>query len=331
MTLDIFIKRTLAARSVTYLGQIQSLWSGYGDLSRYRVDGVEGINNVVAKSISFAPQVNHPRGWQSEHAHQRKLNSYHVERNWYQYWNIRCPSGARTATCYGYYEDNECLYLLLEDLDSSGFDRRCDALTIEQSLVCLDWLASFHSEFLCAEPVADWPDGLWERGTYWHLSTRPDEWRAMMDCPLKTYAREVDGQLANAKFQTLVHGDAKVANFCFSDDMASVAAVDFQYVGKGIGSQDVVYFLGSCLDEKALEQHIEYLLEYYFTGLNRCLVAQGESPDLADSVCNEWYRLFPVAWADFHRFLIGWSPQHHKNTTFSQWMTDKGLEVISHN
>jgi thiamine kinase-like enzyme len=153
----------------------------------------------------------------------------------------------------------------------------------------------------------------------------------MMDCSLKTYAREIDDQLANAKFQTLVHGDAKVANFCFSDDMASVAAVDFQYVGKGIGSQDVVYFLGSCLDEKTLEQHIEYLLEYYFTELNRCLVAQGESPDLADSVCNEWYRLFPVAWADFHRFLIGWSPQHHKNTAFSRRMTNKGLEFISQN
>ncbi|TPE54432.1 DUF1679 domain-containing protein [Maribrevibacterium harenarium] len=328
MTPDIFIKRTLAARSVTHLGHIQSLWSGYGNLSRYRVGGVEGIDKVVLKSIRFDQQSHHPRGWHSDHAHQRKLDSYQVERNWYQHWNKRCTSTARTAKCFGFYEDSECLHLLLEDLDSVGFDRRCDELSVEQSLVCLEWLACFHSEFLCAEPAADWPAGLWSRGTYWHLNTRPDEWRAMVDGPLKQHAQEIDRCLEQARFQTLVHGDAKVANFCFSEDMSQVAAVDFQYVGKGIGSQDVAYFLGSCLDERTLDLHIEYLLEYYFSELNRCLIAQGESPDLSDAVCSEWYELFAVAWADFHRFLLGWSPQHHKNTAFSQKMTDRGLRAL---
>ena len=47
----------------------------------------------------------------------------------------------------------------------------------------------------------------------------------------------------------LAHGDAKVANFCFTNDQHAVAAVDFQYVGGGIGTQDVIYFLGSFCSE----------------------------------------------------------------------------------
>jgi len=48
---------------------------------------------------------------------------------------------------------------------------------------------------------------------------------------------------------------------------------------------------------------------------------------LAEAITKEWSDLFPVAWADFHRFLLGWSPSHKKNTLFSQKMALKGLRM----
>ena len=42
----------------------------------------------------------------------------------------------------------------------------------------------------------------------------------------------------------------------------------------------------------------------------------------------EWYCLFPVAWADFHRFILGWSPTHHKNTHFSERLAQKGVDYL---
>jgi Ser/Thr protein kinase RdoA (MazF antagonist) len=62
-------------------------------------------------------------------------------------------------------------------------------------------------------------------------------------------AAVIDQVLNNCSYQTIVHGDAKLANFCFSKEGA-VSAVDFQYVGGGCGMKDVAYFLGSCLTGK---------------------------------------------------------------------------------
>ncbi|RBO78457.1 phosphotransferase [Marinomonas aquiplantarum] len=333
MSPEIFVKRSLSAESVVRVEVIQSLWSGYGEIVRYRVSGAQdNLTSVIVKSIRLDEVMAHPRGWQSDLSHQRKQRSYQVEAIWYSHWSPQLLEAARVAKCYAVQESETEILLLLEDLDASGFGHRHRQLTWSSCLPVLDWLACFHSAFVNTQMThseeMDDDKGLWERGSYWHLATRPDEWQAMAEGELKRQASVIDQMLRKANFQTLIHGDAKVANFCFSESGADVAAVDFQYTGQGIGVQDVAYFLGSCLDEASLAEHLPFLLEHYFAELARCLVAQGESPDFASKVEAEWRSLFDFAWADFHRFILGWSPNHAKNTPFSQMITERALALL---
>ncbi len=330
MTPEIFIKRKLNASAVSKVEVVQLLWSGCGEIVRYSISGVSGISSVIIKKIEVPQDILHPRGWVSNHATERKIRSYYVEQNWYEEWSKQCDDECRVARCFGIFSDKELnkTYILLEDLDNSGFQIRRDVLTVFEAVPCLQWLASYHARFVNKSPDPNWPQGLWEKGTYWNLDTRQDEWYAMEESCIKSSARMLTERLENSKFQTLVHGDAKVANFCFSQSMEQVSAVDFQYVGKGVGVQDVAYFLGSCLTENELELHLDYLLDIYFSELSRCLIAQGESPDYAEEVAKEWHFLFPIAWADFHRFVLGWSPTHKKNTLFSQKLTSIGLSLL---
>ncbi|MCZ2723109.1 DUF1679 domain-containing protein [Marinomonas sp. 15G1-11] len=327
MTPEIYIKRQLTASSVVYIETLQALWSGCGVIVRYSVSGVEGVSSVILKRIKVPDHIYHPKGWDSEYATQRKIYSYQVEKNWYESWSKLCDSSCYIAKCYGVLnlDKTKEVYILLEDLDSIGFSKRHAGLSVSESLPCLHWLAAFHARFIRERPNKEWPAGLWEKGTYWHLSTRQPEWESMQEGVFKTAAPHIAHTLDQARFQTLVHGDAKVANFCFSDDGLCVSGVDFQYVGKGVGVQDLAYFLGSCLDEQSLQEHLDYLLDVYFTELSRSIISTGESPDFAEAVTQEWFHLFPVAWADFHRFILGWSPKHKKNTQFSRKLALKGL------
>lgn len=332
---EIFIKRQMNAQQVNYLTRVQSLWSGYGEIAKYRVDDGAYAKTVILKQISLPETVTHARGWHSELAHQRKVTSYHVEAAWYQDWAIRCSAECRVADCHGVFFNKETgdQYLLLEDLDSVGLAERHTRLSEEECLVCLNWLANFHSEFLQSmvqqsSSQSHWPQGLWPTGTYWHLATRRDEWQAMADGFLKIKAEKISERLLSARYQTLVHGDAKVANFCFSENGQQVAAVDFQYIGAGIGVQDVAYFLGSALSEEALATSLPYLLEHYFAELGQAIVARGESQDLASAVIDEWQSLFSFAWADFHRFILGWCPDHVKNTALSRSITEQALAML---
>ncbi|BFM05773.1 oxidoreductase family protein [Halioxenophilus aromaticivorans] len=320
-----FIKTTTGATEICGEESLQSLWSGYGEILRLQLQG-GSVPSVVVKCIQTQPVAEHPRGWNTDTSHQRKLKSYQVEVEWYRRWAGECGSGPRVAHCYGVLSNQALTVIVLEDLDNSGFALRKSHLTLAQVQVCLRWLADFHGRFLQRSPV-----GLWSVGSYWHLATRPDEYRAMADGPLKSAADKIDDALNNAQYQTLVHGDAKVANFCFSAQADAVVAVDFQYVGGGCGIKDMAYLMGSCLTERECAQWQDQCLAVYFQQLRATVAAEQRAAEDIDmnALEDEWRCLYAVAWADFQRFLLGWMPSHKKVNAYSKDMTQRALEYLS--
>lgn len=311
------------AHAISRGAVIQSLWSGYGEILRLTLDGSDWPS-VVLKHIKLPGTSQHPRGWNTGLSHARKIRSYQVETRWYQDYAHLCDGSCPVPECLHVGVVEGETVLLLTDLDASGFSLRKDSVEIGDIRACLDWLAGFHATFL--ESPAD---GLWECGTYWHLETRPDELAALDDAALRTAAPLIDVALRRTRFQTLVHGDAKLANFCFTADVPipKVAAVDFQYVGRGCGMKDVAYFIGSCLGEDECEAMESTLLDHYFASLRSFLAEKHPGVDAAQLEA-EWRDLYDVAWADFHRFLKGWSPDHWKLTSYSERLTRRVIERL---
>lgn len=296
--------------------RVQSLWSGYGELVRLHLDAAPAPS-VIVKWVEPPPpdRSRHPRGWSGRTSHERKLASYEHERRFYVDYASPPAAGHRTARCHAATRTETGSCLVLEDLDASGFaGRRGQDPGDDELTHCLAWLASFHAAHLGRAP-----EGLWPVGTYWHLATRQDELRAMRDDELRRAAVALDAQLRSARHRTIVHGDAKVANFCFGEH--GVAAVDFQYVGGGPGIVDVAYLLGSCLDDDGCERHAQRHLDRYFELLRERLPAGVD----AHGVCAEWRALYPAAWADYHRFLDGWAPDHWKIHRYTRRMTRLAL------
>jgi hypothetical protein len=316
-----FVLECTLANAYTSKEIIQSLWSGYGKIERWRLSGSE-YKQVITKQV--IPEVgDHPRGWNTDLSHQRKLKSYQVETNWYESIRNRDePLLARVPHCLGIKKEGDQVLLVLEDLDGSGFAGRRNLANQNEWQTCVRWLASFHLENMNQST-----EGLWESGTYWHLQTRPDELARLDDANLREAAPKIDLKLKDTKYQTLVHGDAKLANFCFNQEGTEVAAVDFQYIGGGCGMKDLAYFVGSCFREEEAERIEKEVVDFYFSGMRELNQKLG-APIYVDQLEMDWRPLYRVAWADFHRFMKGWSPGHWKLSDYSERVTREVIESL---
>jgi len=307
------------AIDITDIDLIQPLWNDYGTLSRVHLAGGR-YQSVIVKQIRIPEASAHPKGFTGSISKNRKIRSYQVETHWYQNQNrtLTCPSV--TPKCLAAFENDEELFLLLEDLAEQGYTQDLYTVSWREIEVVLKWLAHFHAQLI--ESTAN---GLWSAGTYWHLATRPEELSNIEGTQLHAFAGLLDARLQRGKYQTLVHGDAKLANFLFSQDHDKVAAVDFQYVGRGCAMKDVAYFIGSCMSSSECEQNEKKVLDVYFCELRKCLPSNID----ASALEAEWRWLYPLAWADFERFLLGWSPIHKKLTDYSDETTRRALHQVS--
>ena len=309
---------------IEYSEIIQPLWNNYGTLSRVYLTGSKEYPSVIVKHIQLPKDQQHPLGFATNYSKDRKIKSYKVESAWYERYSQHLTQGScSTPKSLGVFNHDGETFIVLEDLRNRGFTEVLYTLEWTQIKTVLRWLATFHAQFMQIEP-----QGLWQCGTYWHLDTRPDELDTLKDnkdSTLYTLAPFIDKRLRSATFQTLVHGDAKLANFLFSKDGNTVAGVDFQYVGQGCGIQDVAYFISSCLSESESEALESETLNVYFTELRHQLSKQSIDVEALEI---EWRELYPFAIADFHRFILGWSPTHYKNNDYTTQTTSSTITSI---
>lgn len=310
-----WIADAVGARTARYSGTIQALWAGYGELFRIELDG----GPMPRAIVKWVRPPHDDDGVSAD----RKRRSFDVETTFYRTTASRCDDSCRVAALLaarGGARDGEWV-LVLEDLDAAGYTGRTGEPDDDLLDAALGWLASFHARFL-GESI----DGLWDTGTYWHLGTRLDELALIEDRVLRDLAPIVADRLAGVRHRTIVHGDAKPANFCFRQESAGVAAVDFQYVGSGCAMSDVAYLLYGRDDEPA--DGIDHArLDIYFRHLRRELARRPDARALdVDAIEAEWRSLYPIARLDFCRFLAGWSPQgwrhDHRGQRFVRTMAN---------
>jgi thiamine kinase-like enzyme len=297
------VLRATGARGFELGSRLQALWGGYGDLWRGELTTEGGVASVIVKDVR-------PPDDDGSLAHRRKLRSYRVEQSFYARFADRLDDRSRVARALALSSTQGAFLTVLEDLEQAGYSTqaRITSSTVASSL---EWLAVFHATFL-----GESPEELWKVGTYWHLGTRPDEHARMRSGPLRARAAALDQRLNAARFRTFVHGDAKPDNVCSARD-GSVAFVDFQYVGGGVGVKDVAYLLNCCLSPKEYENVLPRCLDSYFAALRAALEPKLEPNDIV-ALEREWRELFPVAWVDFYRFLQGWAPGSYDPEPFSE-------------
>ncbi len=292
-----WIAGTLGVREARHAGTIQALWAGYGELFR-----IELSDRPLRRAI--VKWARPPRD-EDDVSAARKRRSFDVETTFYRTVAPRCDDTCRVPVLLAA-RGSETIgewVLVLEDLDAASYDLRLAEPAGAQLDAALAWLANFHARFL-GEPV----EGLWPQGTYWHLGTRLDELAAIDDAALRDAAPRIADRLATMRYPTLLHGDAKEANFCFTRTGADVAAVDFQYVGHGCAMSDVAYLLYGRGDEPA-DGIDRPRLDTYFAHLRRALARRPDAATIdVTAVETEWRDLYVVARLDFCRFLAGWRP-----------------------
>lgn len=332
------ICQAVQCRKIVNIKPMQSLWAGQGNLARLVLEREDHFKSkvkthtLVVKQINFLAKGNNPYGWNTDLAQQRKHHSYLVELAWYKtLGRLNEPSNLFMPTPKLIYseESEQGVLMALEDLNkdypirfTAGKEDRPSDVQIQSSI---RWLAQLHARFLNMDHK-----GIWPVGGYWHLATRPDELAAMPDGALKQLAAGLDEMLESCPYQTVIHGDAKLANFCFNDNGTRTAAVDFQYVGKGPGVKDLMLLMSSVLPDSRLMQEGDNFVDFYFSQLGLALEQCHPEID-ADDVIKCWRPLYVIAWADFHRFLSGWRPGHWKIGKYCQQQTHVALKCCISN
>ena len=73
------ILKATSATEVYEKEVIQNLWSGYGQILRLATNSKD-FQSIVVKYVRLPKGTSHPRGWNTDISHERKIKSYQIEK-----------------------------------------------------------------------------------------------------------------------------------------------------------------------------------------------------------------------------------------------------------
>ncbi|TXC85133.1 phosphotransferase [Luteibaculum oceani] len=295
MNLSTFLKQFVIEKfgdqALATLERRKTLWADYGCLYALQGQG----KKLVLKHYQW-PEEDSIQDEAQRFAVARKRSSFRNELIWYRDMPMAQQAGIPLA--YGFEENNREIIIVLDDLESMGFVCNPQPLRSHHVKACLEFLVDFHIRNLNVNEA--------HKGGYWHLETRPFEFDKMEGGFFKDNAQTWDQTIKNAQFKTIIHGDAKPANYALNNDN-NVIAYDFQYWGQGIGTQDLVCYLYSiCENQKDWTSYTNLYFDLLQQQMEFFEVEGGKE------IVKEWKAMVEVCKNDYQRFLLGWNPDHYK-------------------
>ncbi|PWN21862.1 hypothetical protein BCV69DRAFT_268419 [Microstroma glucosiphilum] len=340
------------ANHLDHVEHLTTLWAGYGNIYRLHFASGEEAEEVpssaVLKWIEPPPSAGEEdEDEEEQEGTMRKVLSYKVEANFYS--NLSPKFSSEHHGTPKFLARPTPFTLLLSDLAAEYelMPTGRQDLTLEQALAGLDAIARLHACFWnytvqegreCHEPREEmrvlrsgqqgWQgDGVWKWGTYNYLQTRQPGLQQIDDrSPFAIFKKDpdlawaIEDAIQNPEGGvglTLVHGDAKAENMAFHRVATHrVALYDFQYIGVGVPTQDLIKYLCCVVPSRHLSSQADERawLSFYHSRLAEHLESyaseRGRAPPSTD--LQQEYPLkrlledFDLSLLSWVRFTEGW-------------------------
>lgn len=215
----------------------------------------------------------------SEERRAISANSYRLEVDFYR--NIAPLLDARIPRCYGATRNDggDDFLLLLEDLAPRRVGDQLSGCSVEQAEIAVENLAGVHGPVWGGEALVglidplgqdtiDGTNAVFPMMTEIFLGRYGDRLSAGAKDVFERFAplagtflerqRDVDG---------LVHGDYRLDNLLFAEDLSDVAVVDWQTVGLGLPGRDLAFFIATSFDPERRREVEDELVDRYHAAL----------------------------------------------------------------
>jgi beta-phosphoglucomutase len=207
-----------------------------------------------------------------------KLNLYSNEYYFYESISKYVNNIIRVPVFYGLVKNSsfENIGLLMEDLSSNYIvGPNLNNMDIDISLSIIKKFAKMHVYYRHDNALKQWPylkfpnysDAISIKEASesfikkWPLS----ELEVTITKKIANNFNKIENYLKKSKRHTLCHGDVKSANMFITNDFSDVCFIDWQYVHKGLGTQDFIFFLIESFSTESINKWYTIFFEYYYS------------------------------------------------------------------